>query len=142
MDAGRGAGCRRRRWHGQAQPPWAPPAPPAPPRTCRGEQRRGHEAEGRHVLHLRRHCGPRAQPRASGRRQQGRLLLQDLWEESVAVGPSGDPAWPAASPPRPRAPGTYRGGVGSAGPRRAGRRLQAAQGSLPVRVGQLDHEAG
>lgn len=89
--AGRGVGCR---WRGGAKvssppharsalapaPPWPRPAPPPARSTCRGQERRCHQAEGRHVLHLCSHCRHWAEARALRRRQQGRLVLQDLWE--------------------------------------------------------------
>lgn len=69
------------------------------------------------------------------------------------------PAWPPkplpgppACLPHPQGPGTYRCGVGSASPERQWRRVKGAQlachllhppqRALPIRIRQLDHEAG
>lgn len=77
-------------------PPWPQPRPAPPPArsTCRGQERRCYQAEGRHVLHLCSHCRHWAEAGALRRRQQGRLVLQDLWEGRRA---SVEDQWRAAA---------------------------------------------
>lgn len=156
-----------RRWESQVTAPRSlrpgpSPAPAPPPlrSTCRGQERRCYQAEGRHVLHLGSHCRHWAEARALRRRQQGRLVLQDLWEgrrasveDPVAGSCSGSlaPAWLTRCAGCTPGPGTYRGGIGSAGPERQRRRVEGTQlaghllhppqCALAVRVCQLDHEA-
>lgn len=70
---------------------------------------------------------------------------------AAALAPAPLPGTPACTP-HARRPGTYRRGVGAAGPERQWRWVEGAQlarhllhppqRALPVRVRQLDHEAG
>lgn len=164
--AGRGASCwRRRRSESQAAaprrplPPRPPPLPVVPAAGNSGAATRL-KAATCCICAATAATGPRPGPCAAAsraawccrifKREEGRMWRAQ--RRAAALAPT-LARHPARLPARARrGPGTYRRGVGSAGPERQRRRVEGAQlarhllhppqRALPVCVRQLDHEAG